>query len=164
MFETIGLRRGEIRTRDLRSVYGDGLNELDYVDVVVISEEGVPQAARITLTMVSFGSAHQRAFICPSCQEPRHLLLARRGKIQCSTCHRRRSRRQKEHHFAAWNRLGGRQEDQLVRLLLRPTRPTPARMHQATRLAHLLLNTDRVRAAQLREELNALMTAVQSRV
>jgi hypothetical protein len=156
-------RKGEVRTRDLRAVYGDRLNELGHVDVLVVADAGTPLAARIYLMDRPAGRGVQRALVCPACEQPRYVLLAKDGCLKCSQCHRHRTRRQLERNLASWNRLGGRQGDQVLRLLLRPTRPTPARMEQAIRLARQLVSTDRVRAAQLREELSALMTAAQSR-
>ena len=157
-------RKGEVRTRDLRAVYGDRLNELGHVDVVVVADAGAPVAARIYLMDRTAGRGVQRALVCPACEQPRYVLLAKEGCLKCSRCHRHRTRRQLERHLASWNRLGGQQGDQLLRLLQRPTaRPTPASMQQATQLVRHLLAADQVRTNRLREELASLSAYVQNR-
>lgn len=160
--EAIGPRRGEIRTYDLRIVFGQELSELKYVDIVVIAEEGTALTARIALTTECFGRALRQAFVCPRCAKPRQLLLARQGKIQCSTCNRRRTRRQMERHLASWNRMGGRDEDAILRMVVPPLKPTPMRLHLASQMVRHLLEADYTRVARLREELGALMTVART--
>lgn len=163
MVEAIAPRRGEIRTRDLRVALGTYPNVPDVIDVVVISEEGTPITARIALTTVPFGWTRRQAFVCPGCQDARHLLLARRGRVQCSRCHRRRSRSQMEKHRADWNRRGGKEEDKILRLLLRTPSATALGLKEARRLVRTLLDADRARLDRLQQDLRALTQELETR-
>ena len=157
MVEAIGPRRGELRGRDLRAVFGARLRELQHVDVVVVAGNGTPIAGRLALVNVAAGHGTRRAMVCPACREPRHLLLAREGALKCSQCLRCRTRRQQEVHRADFRRRGGREEDRLLRHLLTPSRRrTATTLRDARHLANLLLHADRVRVAALRERLERL--------
>ena len=117
--EAIAPRRGEVRTRDLRATLGEELFILDYVTVTVVAQTGGAITARVELTDLRAGLRTHRAFLCPSCREPRHLLIliAVEGALKCGKCHRHRTRRQTEWHLRSWNRLGGQLEDRMLRLL-----------------------------------------------
>ena len=149
-----------MRSRDLRAL--GALAAGDHVDVVVVADHGVPVAARIELTTVSSGPSRRIALVCPRCHEPKHLLRAREGQLQCNRCCRFRTRAQRERNRASWRRMGGREEDHLLRQLLRPG-PTAARLRRAQRLAATLLEADRARVLELRERLESLKTAFESR-
>jgi hypothetical protein len=154
-FEATAPRLGEVHVRDLRAALGHALDELDDVDVVVLAEEGGAIAARVELTSVRSGPSTRRAFVCPTCREPRFLLLARKGALQCNR--HQRTRRQTELHRADFQRRGGLEEDKLLRLLLTVwRRRTPSRMKEAQRLADLLLRADQGRVAVLRQQLQTL--------
>jgi hypothetical protein len=165
-FEVVLPRRGEVTTRDLRAVCGADLQRLEYVDIVVLEADGgMPVAARIELADVRSGWSRRRAFVCPTCRKGRHLLLGRGGKLQCSTCHQFRTRRQTERTCDDFTKRGGRQEDQLLRLLSPRWRGTTSvRLVKARRLVGALLETDRARVALLREQLEALRMAVETQL
>ena len=158
-FEAMSPRRGEVRVRDLRASLGDHLAELEYVDILVVAEDGMVVTARVELTTVRSGPSTRRTFICPACAEPRHLLLAREGTLRWSRHHR--TRRQTERNRADFRRMGGREEDRLLRLLLSPwRRRTSTRLTEARRLLNVLIQADRERVALLREKLDVLKKAV----
>lgn len=158
-FEAMAPRRGEVHVRDLRAVLGDDLRELDFVDVLVVAENSAVVTARVELTDVRSGPSTRRAFVCPACREPRHLLLAREGTLRCSSHYR--TRRQTERHRADFRRRGGLEEDRLLRLLLSPwRRRTEARLIEARRLAKMVLENDRARVDHLHEQLEALKTII----
>jgi len=163
MFEAIAPRRGEVRTRDLRAVYGRQLAELRHVDVVVVAEAGVPVTARLEIVDVACGHGTRRAIRCPACGQPRHVLVALEGALRCTRCHRHRTRHQLERHLANWNRRGGKEEDKVLRLLLRTPSATPEGMQEARRLVHLLLDADRARLDRLQQDLRAMTLMLETR-
>lgn len=153
MFEAF--RAGEIRISDLRLVYRDALLSMRSVAVTVLGEETRLAAAEIQLTRASFGSGWRVLMLCPRCQSRAQVLLARRGMLLCSRCQPRRTRHQMEARRAAWTRLGGREEDRLIRLLT----ASRSEMHlaEARSSALRLLEADRVRAMVLEERLAELL-------
>jgi hypothetical protein len=159
--EVTSPRRGELRTRDVRAVFGPAFLELDSVSVLVLDQYGsTPIATTVELIDMPGGRGAHRAFVCQGCREPRRLLLARQGKLQCRTCHRFRSRHQAERTLADWRRRGGREEDALFRLL----RPGPAltitKVTQAIVLAKEIVAADRMRLTDLQENVAAVRVAV----
>jgi hypothetical protein len=150
-----------VHLRDLRGSLGDRLNELEAVDVLVVTDEGGAIAARLELTTVRSGPSTRRVLVCPLCQEPRYVLFARKGRLECSRHHR--TRRQAELHRADFQRRGGLEEDKLLRLLTTASRrTTPGRLQEAARLVSLLLRADRARLAVLQEQVATLTVVAAS--
>jgi hypothetical protein len=90
-------RKGELSVRDLRSVYGAELRDKSDVDVLVLDvADGVPIAARVELSQSRWGWSYRTVLVCPTCRDSKIALLARAGKLQCKTCHRELTRRQRE--------------------------------------------------------------------
>lgn len=162
-FEVTLPRRGELTTRDLRAALGAELAGLQRVDVLVLDAEGrSPLAVSIELTRVRAGWSKRCALRCPTCEQARHLLLGRGGKVQCSGCHRLRTRRQTERTCSDFVRRGGREEDRLLRLLLpRAKGAARANLERARLLAERLVTLDRDRVDVLREQLETLRAATQ---
>jgi hypothetical protein len=146
-------RRGELRTRDVRVVYGEQFKAMTSVDVLVLdSGHGMPVAARVDLGEVRSGRTRRRALVCPVCGECRHLLLARNGRLACAGCQGvRLTRRQREHRTLNWRR-GAREEDALHRLLHPTAEKTRARLMEARRLVRDILATDQARVGELRQQ------------
>ena len=161
--EVVPSRTGEVRTRDVLAVYGHAIHTLTYVDVVVIADGGAPIAARVDLMQIQSGRRTLTVFVCPSCRLPRHLLRARRGFLSCSRCHRHRTRRQLERSRADWNRWGGRQEDEILRLLVPTGERPPKTLVDPSLLVTQLLQADRARVDLLRERLEGLKAVVEAR-
>lgn len=110
---------GQIRAADVRLVLGRAAPTANHVDVLVLAKDGgIPFVGRIELTQIPGGPGQHLALRCPQCDQPRNLLLADgRGGIACAQCARARTRRQQARTCRAWNRLGEREVDALVRLL-----------------------------------------------
>jgi hypothetical protein len=159
--EVVGPRLGEVRTRDLRAVYGSALRRMAAVDLIVVAERGAPVTARVELAPVASGWSWRPALVCPACLDTTHLLLAREGKLQCRRCCRHKTRRQAERSLADFRRRGGQEEDRLLRMLTHPTARRALCLTEARRLVKALLVGDRVRIALLREKLQALTALVE---
>lgn len=163
VFEVVPPRKGEVRMRDVLAVYGDSVRDVGYVDVLVVGEGGAPLSARIELTELQAGRRKAMAFVCKTCRLPRHLLILRRGALQCSRCHRYKTRRQMEQGLADWSRRGGREEDELLRLLVPTGKRPPTRVVEPSLLVKALLDGDRARLEQLRERLQLLTACLETR-
>jgi hypothetical protein len=162
--EVVLPRPGELRTRDLRAVYGTELLRMVEVDVLVMdADHGVPVAAHVELADMRAGLRRRRALVCPSCRRCRHLLLARAGVLACGECHRQRTRRQRYRTMADWCRRSGREEDRLLRLLRPTSSPNNVKLDAARELARDIVISDRARLAGLQEELAMLAACVESR-
>jgi hypothetical protein len=157
-------RRGELRTRDARAVYGSEFKTMPYVDVLVLDAgHGAPVAGRIELSYTPSGLSMRRAFVCPTCRSCKHLLLARHGRLACAGCHRAHlTRRQREHRNSSWTEFGGRREDALLRLLRPTVVRTKARLTDARRLVWDILALDRARVGELRQQLADLEVCVRA--
>ncbi len=149
--------------RDLVAVHGDGLRDLAYVDVLVVADGGAPIAARVDLTQIQSGRRTTTVFVCPACRLPRCLLRARKGSLACSRCHRHRTRRQMEQSRSDWTRRGGREEDEILRLLVPTGERAPRTMVDPSVLVSQLLQADRARVGLLRDRLEVLKAVVAAR-
>ena len=163
MVEAVGIRKGEIRTADVQAVFGDAAACMTGVDVVVIGEAGTLVHAHLELTRVPAGPRSRLALSCGGCGGPCHVLYAREGHLRCRRCHPHRNRRQMERHLASWNRLGGREEDLLIRLLLPSGRRPRGSPSKARGMVTSLLAADRARVARFRSTLKALTVLVATR-
>ena len=162
-FEVVFPRPGELRTRDLRAVYGSELLRMTDVDVLVLdAEHGVPVAGRIELADVRCGPGTRRELVCPKCRAGRYVLLARSGVLACGRCHRARTRHQRERTLADWYRRGGREEDRLLRLLSPTAGRTPAKLEMARQLTFDIVSADRARLLGLQQELATLIACAES--
>jgi recombinational DNA repair protein RecR len=68
-----------------------------------------------------------------------------------------------EKHRADWNRRGGKEEDKILRLLLRTPSATALGLKEARRLVRTLLDADRARLDRLQQDLRALTQALETR-
>lgn len=115
-FEVMGLEVGILRMRDLRDA-ARGLRAGHRVGVLVLGACGEPPfVGPVTITTKRSGHSEHPALRCDSCGKPRHVLYLRAGVLGCATCARRRTRRQAERTLATW-RMGGREEDRLLRMV-----------------------------------------------
>ncbi len=157
-------RAGELRSRDVRALYGEILHTLPHVDVLVLDIEGrVPVAARVALVSVTAGARTHRILVCPRCEKARYLLVARHGELRCRTCDRTRTRRQLERTTADWRRRGAREEDRLLRLLSRPTL-SRTNLRLARAFVDGLVAADRARLGELGREIEVLQCCAQLRI
>jgi hypothetical protein len=155
-------RVGEVSIADVRAALGTAFDISGHVDVAVIDPEGgVPVSAHVELGQLEAGRGRHRAFLCPGCRTPVRVLRARRGTLRCRKCHGYLTRRQLEHHTAAWNRLGGADEDRLLRLLRGARRLTPTRLELARQIAHGLAAADADRLRELQERLHDLRVCIE---
>ena len=143
--EAIGPRIGELRREDVRAGLGDAFYfSEDVVNVFVLGRAGeASSACAVTLCWSSAGRGQHRMLRCPLCRGAKRLLFTDgAGGLGCSKCLKRLTRHQRDKHRREYRRLGGRQEDQLLRLIGKPTRTTPAALEQARRLADQLADGD----------------------
>ncbi len=154
--EVIFPRLGELRVCDLGAVYGAGLLGMEQVDALVLSIDGAV-AARVTLGRLRSGSRVHAGLVCDGCANVVRLLAVRDSELRCRRCLNLRTERQRARTTADWYRRGGRETDQLLRLLASPTRHlTSRRLRDARRLAQQIVDTDRARVARIKEDLQAL--------
>ncbi len=152
-------RLGELRIEDVRRVLGDQVWTVDHVDVCVLAAPmgGVPSAQRIALGWKRSGRGDHRAMLCPACNLPKEILYTDgRGGLACASCSRRRTREQREVNMPAWKRLGGREEDRLLRLLQRDGLSS-AGLDRARALAEEIVHGDRDRLDALRPRIEAAL-------
>ncbi|WP_437656737.1 hypothetical protein [Sorangium sp. So ce1182] len=150
-------RLGELRVEDLRRVLGDQAWKVNHVDVCVLAPPGgVPAAQRVSLGRKRSGRGDHLAVLCPSCSRPKEILYVDgRGGLSCSVCSKRRTREQREVRTTAW-KLGGREEDRLLRLLQRDGL-TSAGLDRARALAEEIVRGDRDRIDALRPRIDAAL-------
>lgn len=145
--------RGEVRVRDARAALGDAFASYPYVDLLVLARDGgTPIACRVELVDLVSGPRTHRVFACPACQAAVRLLIARRGRLRCRACDRTRTRRQLERTRADWRRLGGIDEDAMLRLLSAPGASDEKRSRGAC-LAHQIAVGDARALQRIESEL-----------
>jgi hypothetical protein len=151
-------RLGELRIEDVRRVLGDRIWEVNHVDVCVLAPPGgVPSAQRIVFGWKRSGRGDHRAMLCPTCGTPREILYADGvGGLACASCSKRRTREQREVNTSSWKKLGGREEDQLLRLLQRDGLSSAGR-DRARALAEEIVRGDRDRLDALRPRIEAAL-------
>ena len=151
-------RIGELRIEDVRRVLGATFWEARDIDACVLAPPGgVPSAQRIVLGWKRSGRGDHRAMLCPSCGRPREILYADGvGGLACASCSRRRTREQREVNTSAWKKLGGREEDQLLRLLQREGLSS-AGLDRARALAEEIVRGDLDRVDALRPRIKAAL-------
>lgn len=155
-FEVIGLEVGILRMRDLR-LAGRGLRAGDQVGVLVLGHTGDPAfVGGVTITAKRSGHSEHCALQCGLCSKPRQVLYLREGALACATCSRRRTRRQTERTLATW-RMGGREEDRLLRLVGRGGSLAVLRA-----LADEIVAGDADRAAVVVEEFQTAVMCIES--
>lgn len=141
-FEATLPRVGELRASDLRKVFGEEVWNKHHVDVLVLGAPAeLPAAARVLLDRLRQGRGQHLAVRCPGCARAVLALRVIAGALRCAQCGSRLTRQQSEKETREWQ-LGGRQEDELNRLLSRQgTRTDSGRAH-ARGLARGLLQMD----------------------
>lgn len=153
MFEVVGPRIGELHVQDVRDAISSG--SLHVTVMVLAADGGLPFVGRVDLGEKRSGRSSHRVFLCPECRRPRRVLyIAGPSRLLCADCSDHRTRRQRERTFASWRR-GGREEDELFRLLLRPGR-CEAALRRAHRLVDELLAGDHDRLMALRRVSDAI--------
>jgi DNA polymerase III epsilon subunit-like protein len=157
----VGAKLGVLTVRDARGALGRELDTLDSLHVLVPTTVGLPFAGIVQLGLKRSGPALHRALVCPACTRCVLQLVVKHGKIACRKCNRSRRRRELERTTHAWNMEGAREEDALVRLIVR--RVTPAGLARAQALAEALVTGDNVRAAAIIERAHLLLAATENR-
>jgi len=145
-FEVVPPRIGAVGVGDVRDATSLGLA---HVDLMVLAAEGPPFIGHIDLGTKRSGHSLHPALICPLCGKTKRVLyVVRGGRLACAGCAHHRSRQQRERTLASWKR-GGLEEDQLLRLLLRPHRTDEALRHANEIVDELLAgDVDRLAALQ----------------
>ena len=156
-------RIGELRIEDLRRVLGDEVWKVRGVDVCVLAADaGLPSVQRVVLGWKRSGRGEHRAVVCPNCRRPKEILYADgAGGLACSICSKRRTREQREACLAVW-KLGGREEDRLLRLLERD-HVTSAGLEHARVLANEIKRGDLDRLKALGSKIKAALTVTEAR-
>ena len=143
--EASGARIGRLTIADVRAGLGRDVDILDAVVVCVVAECGPPFFGVVHLVDKKSSPDLHRALECSGCGRACRLLVARHGRLACRACLRHRPRRSHERHLRSWNRLGGKEEDALVRMLSRQHRNEVV-LQQARSIARSLLQSDNDRA------------------
>lgn len=155
--EVVGTEIGVLRMRDVRAALGEAVHTARFVAVVVVAASGAPFAGTVYIAKKPSGRGEHVALRCPLCLRARLVLYAKNGALRCGSCARRRTRRALERTSRSWNRLGGREEDALLRAARRP-RPD---LDRITRLARDLAVGDADRARAVIEFSEAALAAVE---
>jgi hypothetical protein len=113
--EVIATRPGVLQLRDAKVALGDAMDVARTLHVVVVGRRGAPFVGEVKLGRIPAGPGEHVALSCPHCRGLRRELYASDGQLRCGTCSRRRTRRAMERTTHEWNRLGGREEDALLR-------------------------------------------------
>lgn len=156
-FEVMGLEIGLLRVRDLRAASCAG-RPGTRVGVLVLGLCGEPPfVGEVVLTSKRSGRGDHRALLCPTCVRTCAVLHLREGKLACAGCSRHRTRRQTERTLASWCR-GGREEDRLLRIIVRGGSPELVRL-----LVDELVAGDNDRARVLAEKCRDAILAAEVR-
>lgn len=109
----------EVRLGDVRVALGESFAKAAFVDVLVLSRAGESASAgRLYLVDKRSGCGLHRRLACPACHQPRAVLYVDgNGGLGCARCTRHRTRRQLERTCRDYRHHGGREEDELHRLL-----------------------------------------------
>ena len=151
-------RVSQLHARDVRVILGLRFSKTDHVDVLVLGRPGEqPSAARVLLAdLPGGGRGVHRGLVCSRCLSPKLMLLTDgSGGLGCSSCLRRRTRRQMERTLATWEKYDGKLEDELFRKLSGSRLSSPATTARAAELIEEIVMGDLDRIA-------ALSPAVQS--
>jgi hypothetical protein len=157
-------RVGMLRVTDVVAVFGRAIATRTSVCVLVLAKEaGAPFIGDVTLVRKRSGRAAHVALECPSCHLGRQILLlaAERG-LECRDCGRRRTLHQSQHTLTWWKDHGGREHDQILRLVTGLGRKPAGAYRRAQRLVDELLRADADRLAALRERAYTALIAADS--
>lgn len=145
-------RAGQLCTRDVRVVLGPDFSMAESIDVLVLGRAGEsPSAARVVLAdLPGGGRGVHRGLVCPRCLTPKLMLLTDgSGGLGCSSCLRRRTRRQMERTLATWEKYDAKLEDELFRRLSGPRSTSPAMVARVAALIEDIVEGDLDRVAAL---------------
>lgn len=156
-FEVMGLQIGTLRVRDVRAG-ATGARPGAHVGVLVLGSDGEPPfVGTVALATKRSGHSEHLALLCGACGHGRSVLYVRGGRLACAACSRRRTRRQSERTLATW-KMGGREEDQLLRLVGRGRA-----LEQLRALADELVNGDLDRAAVAIDNFQIAILCIEAR-
>lgn len=146
---TCTLEPGRLRAAELRRRLGREFLQTESIPVSVPPGNQTPAYCGVVLLrLVAGGRGHHRRLVCPGCDRTKLILfVSQRGTLACRTCLRVRTRRQRDRTCQSYTQLGGREEEDIVRLLLKPGPLTEARLALATSKIEALLQADRLMAA-----------------
>jgi len=142
-FEVIP-RLGEVRTSDLRRILGVAFPETKVATIVIPPGRGTPPyRGLVSLRLVRAGRGWQNRLVCPGCKGTKIALqVSERGGLACKACLGLLTRRQRERSCQTWRGLGGEQEDEILRLALRPGLATEGRLALLQEKIEALLKAD----------------------
>jgi hypothetical protein len=151
-------RLGELRVEDVRLVLGASFWDARDIEAHVLAPVGgVPSSQRVALGWKRSGRGDHRALICPVCHALKEILYTDGGGgLACAGCLKRRTREQRELNTRAWRKLGGREEDRLLRLLRRDGLSSVG-LDRARALAVEILRGDRDRLDALCPRIDAAL-------
>ena len=153
---------GEVRIRDVRAALGSEFSKAIFVDLLVLGRPGEPASAgRVYFVDRPSGRGCQRNLACPVCHLARAVLFTdAKGGLGCARCARRRTRHQLECACRSYRRDGGREEDELLRIVGRPT----TAVERVEALAKQIVEIDRRRWEALQPDIALALSASQVRV
>lgn len=141
----VTLEPGVLRLRDVRAILGRDFADTDFLSVFVLGRAGErPSCGLVELGRLRGGRGDRRGLKCGVCGEVGQALFTdNKGGFGCGGCLGRRTRRQVERTHHGWRQLGGQQEDELLREVLRD-RPGK-KVERVRRIVNALLADDRRR-------------------
>ena len=159
----VNLVPGLLRTRDVRAMLGQEFAETAFVSLMVLGRPGERSSVGLVeLGQLLGGRGERRGLRCPRCRRVGpQLFTDGEGGFGCGTCLGRRTRRQSDRTRQDWTRLGGLEEDRLLRAVRRPARETKAERVQ--RYVDELLADDRARTANVVARTDSAIEAVSAR-
>lgn len=153
-YEVLVTDPGVATTRDLQGVPTDARALV----LLLLRRGRPPLRQRIEIGAIPGGRGVHRGLVCPACETPKYKLFESDSGLGCSTCTRRRSRRQREHKSRTWRLLSGELEDRVLRAL-RPGRRSSVVAPAVEALAKSLHGDDEQRWAALKARADAAIIA-----
>lgn len=156
--EAISTRPGVVRIQDVRAALGEQFWTAESVTILAVGTiQSGSAATTIRLGWMRRGRANHRALVCSGCGRGVALLhVDGRGGLACIPCGKQRTRRQQERHLRDFRQLGGKEEDEFLRLLAKGGLPA-AGLDKAIRLAGQLVRGDQDRVAALLPAINSAL-------
>jgi hypothetical protein len=159
-FEAIGTKLGRLTVRDVRTALDADFFTGSMVNVAVVgSAQQGAAIARIGLIWVRAGRGDHRMLQCPRCNSGCNQLHVVNSQLVCARCGKRRTRQQLEKRRRDFRRLGGLEEDRVLRLLA--TKPdSPTVLSHARLLARNLAQSDTARVRALDRKVTTVLERI----
>lgn len=157
--EAIASKPGTLRIQDVRAALREDFRTAESATVFVVGTlDSGCAATPVRLGWMRGGRGDHRALVCGACGRTANCLhVDGRGGLACKRCCRKRTRRQQETHRRDFRRLGGKEEDRLLRIAAKRV-VTVGALEEAARLAEELVRGDEDRLAALLPTVQAALS------